>query len=106
MRDAHGVLITTWPHGGGVETWMDTFQCAHCQAHRALPPSQHPEYTCKICNGFLCDNDVDATGKVTRVGCAYRVRQEGCAPHEKRLDDEERAIERKLQWERNFAEMR
>lgn len=72
---------------------VDTYQCGHCGAHRHLLPGQHPEWSCKICMNFICEQ------------CARLLPQNGCRPQEELLLKMEGAIRRKLQWERNFREM-
>jgi hypothetical protein len=91
MFNAHSTEIITGPYGEREE--HDRFRCNHCGAHKRLKPGETPEFTCKICMDFICGF------------CANRLMVDGCTPQEKYLEDMERAITRRLGWERNFREM-
>lgn len=90
MRDAHGHEWVFEPGGEIYE--YDTFKCNHCGCHKRIALGE-PQNICKKCMAPICDR------------CYGTIATTGCVPEEKYLDQMEKAITRRLDWERNFHEM-
>ena len=88
-----GYVRVVYPDDHRLNLEHDTVWCAHCGKHTHLKPGEAPYATCKQCMGFICEP------------CYAALPVVGCRPHEQMLLEMERAINRRLVWERNLREM-
>lgn len=88
MLRPHGYAVIIGPD---VIREIDTFTCFHCNRVTHLKPKEPPYATCKRCMNFIC------------ASC-YAIG--GCRPLEQWLEEQERAISRRIENDRRLGEYR